>query len=769
MTRRQVTPSSRKSNRLHERRNRVVPPPEQAAFNAERNNAELVETETQPDQDILIINPGIEDTYTDLTTVDLTNADDASNLDRRRTTTTPTPNRGLQKKKARIDLTQDSAESEDDVSYPDSGSSTSECIPSPPSTVRTPNQEILNPARTMAEAVTTNPGPMRPAALNMYKSCRYAAQLLVPAHAEPVKKAGELLHDAFKEIQRQAGNKVWLAAWHSADDNLVCKKPSELPRGTTAKDRDSFTRIFDNYMVLTPETEQRLFLKLHFVTESPDTLFVHLPDIGKKVEALEDRYHLKIQMHPNPCQSSRVSTLGWGFGTVKSMDGQQLTKALRQALNMPDHIAMGVQWRTIADKSGRKYPWPRDRNAPRPPQALHFDIDDAYVGVWYPKFAKLFKKGASKRVNFLQIRLIPCFTTQIGKTLSDVMARNTHEMASKQLHFVNKFTTRLTTSHIQSLDTPIGERNITLRRYLMMKAPDVKVTDRLFVTVDSSFRGSDHTLTTTTMYSDQALRVINTMIPECIHLYGMDATRWFTPSGLMAYQDIKWDPVTHGTTSIHDEVLVEMVEEDFFGMGMSWKCPENPNPQDIEFEGIDTNVTGQTVREILDARARGGIHDDTPSFGDAFGRSHSGTTVAPPQRQTNKNSGSTQGNTRRVEFDNSVTTQTAQQDNGEEGSISTMGTEVTSGSTRRHLRQQVDMNQALRDEGRQMAAEIKRLEARLASQGINAAQRPPQSPDDSSDNSNISLDTVNTQDNQLQPSARKGTSSIGADSAGQHT
>ena len=132
------------------------------------------------------------------------------------------------------------------------------------------------------------------------------------------------------------------------------------------------------------------------------------------MEALEDRFALRINPYPNPCQSSRVSTLGWLFGSVKTMDGDMLSKTMRTILKMPPHIALGVQWRTIADKSGKRYPWPRDNTLPRPPQALHIDIDDTYVGAWYPKFSKLFKKGARKKVNFMQLRLIPCFNTQIG-------------------------------------------------------------------------------------------------------------------------------------------------------------------------------------------------------------------------------------------------------------------------------------------------------------------------------------------------------------------
>jgi hypothetical protein len=555
-----------------------------------------------------------------------------------------------------------------------------------------------------------------------------------------------MLQEAFREIQRQAGNQLWLAAWHSADDNLVCKRPSDLPKGTTVKDRDLFTRLLDNYLIITPNIEQRLFLKLHFVTQSPDALLISLPEIGQKVEALEDRFALKINANPNPCQSSRVSTIGWVFGSVKTMDGDILTKTIREILKIPQHIAIGVQWRTIADKSGRRYPWPKDKGQPRPPQALHFDIDDTYIGAWYPKFAKLFKKGARKKVNYMQLRLIPCFNTQMGRTLSDVMVENVFQMAQKQAHFINNYVTKLTTSHILSLDNPIGENQVTLRRFLMMKAPEIKVTERIFITVDRSFRGTEHTLVTTRRHADQALRTLNTMIPECLHLYGAEAARWFTAGGLMAFQDIRWDPVTNATTSSNDEALLQMVEEDFFGMGDDWKeAPINPT---THIDGIPDNLTQPSIRDILDARAKGGVHDDTSSFGGVFGRSHSGSTIAPPPNRIpdhNKTSN------RRVEFQEDPTGNPTDRNlRNDDGSVSTLGTEATTGSTRRHLRQQVEANRALRNEGIQMAAALERLEARLAAHGLNI--------DDN--------DSVSTTDNHIHPSASRGSPSAAADSAG---
>lgn len=359
MPRRQVTPSNKQARRVYQRRVRLPVQNGAMVTRTSPNEEEMMENEESEEPAKDAVASPTEAMYVENTQLD------GSPMTDRRDNNNATPQRGMNKKKARVDLTHDSDSSmsaddkieEEICSDTDSDDSQLVSIIAPPAAIRhstatgSPNEHP-----TMAETVATNTDPIQPAAINTFKTCRYAAQLLVPAHAEPVKKAGEMLQEAFREIQRQAGKQVWLAAWHSADDSLVCKKPSELPKGITVKDRDLFTRLLDNYMVITPNVEQRLFLKLHFVTQSPDALQISLPDIGQKVEALEDRFSLTINSYPNPCQSSRVSTLGWLFGSIKTMDGDMLTKIIRETLKIPPHIALGVQWRTITDKSEKKIP-----------------------------------------------------------------------------------------------------------------------------------------------------------------------------------------------------------------------------------------------------------------------------------------------------------------------------------------------------------------------------------------------------------------------------
>lgn len=601
MTRRQTSSSRRQSKRTTTRQLPLNRP-----TGTKEKRSEAQETETAENADAEDIT---EDAVARSTgpNADLIEIDDESSTlgPRQRSEKASTPQRGQNKKKARVDLTGDSssAESEEEIIFDHNSSSSSSSPPTPrrlchedidgkqasheaqssndDSSLDSPEVEEPPPAptRTMATVVTETLRPMQPEAHNILKSCRYAAQLTVPPHATPVKKAGELLQDVLKEIQKQAGTQVWLAAWQAGEDTLTCKKPKDIPTGTASTDRDIFTRLFDNYMSLTPDTEKQIYLKIHFVTQSPDALKIPLKEIGLKVEALQDRFGFRLNPNPNPCQSPKVTTIGWCFGSVKAMDSDKLIQGLRDVLKIPKHVNIGAQWRTIADKNGKRYPWPKDKNSPRPPQAIHIDIDDAHVGPWYPKVAKLWKKGGSRKVNHLLLRIVPCFTTQVGRSLTPVRHANTVYMAQKQAHFVNMYSTRLTTPNILELDLPVGPDKMTLRRHLMKKAPEGKITERIFISVDPTYCSNDYTLTTPKKYADQALQIMNNMIPECLHEYGEHAARWFTNMGLIAYQDVKWDKTLNAPTSIHDEAATELLDEDFYGMGEEWRVlPTMPDP-----------------------------------------------------------------------------------------------------------------------------------------------------------------------------------------------
>jgi hypothetical protein len=67
------------------------------------------------------------------------------------------------------------------------------------------------------------------------------------------------------------------------------------------------------------------------------------------------------------------------------------------------------------------------------------------------------------------------------------------------------------------------------------------------------------------------MKALNCMIPECIHLYGIEAAeRWFSNAGLLAYQGVKWDPKQQSTTSHKDQEIKALVDEDLFQIGTNW-------------------------------------------------------------------------------------------------------------------------------------------------------------------------------------------------------
>jgi hypothetical protein len=161
----------------------------------------------------------------------------------------------------------------------------------------------------------------------------------------------------------------------------------------------------------------------------------------------------------------------------------------------------------------------------------------------------------------------------------------------------------------------------------MSRAPTSSVIHRIFAPVDRSWRGNDFTLVTVKPYAADALKALNSMIPECTYLYGEAAAkRWFSNTGLLAYQQVNWDPTTQATTSHQDQTTQALVEEDLFQIGHTWKTqatilkPEATRPED----------SGQqyTVQNLLASRQ---TDTDVHSFGSVYGRQHNGDSMATKQ------------------------------------------------------------------------------------------------------------------------------------------
>jgi hypothetical protein len=99
----------------------------------------------------------------------------------------------------------------------------------------------------------------------------------------------------------------------------------------------------------------------------------------------------------------------------------------------------------------------------------------------YQGAAQLWKKGATNRVNGLQMRLIPCLGSNRAVAVSENQKYNMKLMAAKQQFCVNSYMVKIDNAHIMNSDDPV--KNYTLRQYLMSRAPKTSVIQRLFVSV----------------------------------------------------------------------------------------------------------------------------------------------------------------------------------------------------------------------------------------------------------------------------------------------
>lgn len=485
--------------------------------------------------------------------------------------------------------------------------------------------------------------------IDLTRSVRFGFNLTLKASDEPLPAFAKEIKQFLQFIQEQVHANIYMAIWDSSDtDSEVTewKAPKEIPKGVIS-DRLKFFNFFDKYVNPKKNKEEQIFLKIRFTTDTPNDLPFPLTDLGKEIsDTLEDKYGIKLYKNPQACQAAKVTTLGWLWGSTKSMSEKTLLPEIKKEMKIPSHVAIGLQWRTIKSDNGRNYKWSEDKKPP--PQALHLDIDENYAALYAGKAAKIWKKSAKIQLLSLHLRLVPCFGGFQMTAMDDRQRENTLLMAQKQHYFISQHITQLTTSHIQSLDAPIQALDqMTLRRYLMGRAPKDLVTQRLFVTVDKSWKpGNEYILVTSRSYSDQATRVLNNMIPECLAKYGTQASIWFTNTGLQVFKDVQWDTVTGKSTSHQADETEKMVNEaDAFGMGDTWKkqtspgqkptTPETQRPQVNETTTSTDATNNDTQAKVSDLLAQRAQANDIQSFGSILGREKDDDTIATTKTTAN--------------------------------------------------------------------------------------------------------------------------------------
>ncbi len=144
----------------------------------------------------------------------------------------------------------------------------------------------------------------------------------------------------------------------------------------------------------------------------------------------------------------------------KSINSSTFIPALKESLQIPDEVAVGIQYRTIVDENGKKPPF--DRETP-PSAAIHLDIDERYALVYQAKAASLWRKNPKKRLpNGVQLRMVPCFSSATGKSMTASQRLDAITLKERQYYFVKEHIKTLPAYFfISQLDTPLSAENTT--------------------------------------------------------------------------------------------------------------------------------------------------------------------------------------------------------------------------------------------------------------------------------------------------------------------
>ena len=232
------------------------------------------------------------------------------------------------------------------------------------------------------EGTTTFPQP-----LVISKDCRYSFQVKVPACDNPSQHIADKFKGFFKWAQDKIGKDLAIATWNdAADKQKVYSKTQPLPKPS---ETSAWTAIWGTWVNLKPQQAGQAFLKIRFVTKSPDTLTTHLKDIGELRDEITAETGISIGRLPIACQAVQIGCVGWLFGSNKYMNSNDLLQEVMRLANIPSHIRMGISWRAIKLENGRTPPWVD--NHQEPASALHVDMDWFHAPVYKPMLANLFK------------------------------------------------------------------------------------------------------------------------------------------------------------------------------------------------------------------------------------------------------------------------------------------------------------------------------------------------------------------------------------------
>jgi hypothetical protein len=448
----------------------------------------------------------------------------------------------------------ETVKSNDSHSNPKSDtSSTHEKKPAAQKKKRAKNKKQVPPVPPAKSAPEENPE-------QEYTAIRYRGIIEAPPSTKPLQDFVLLLQKYIKTVQTILGKRIYLAPWDKEQEATfpLLRIPEDVPDS-----RESLGIYLGTY-VNPKEDGSNLYLNLRWVTYT--TPPVALERFGMEVSDALKKHKMTMNKQPYACQAVKSCCLGWFMYSTKHINSTAFVAETKTALGIPATVPIGISYRSITDQFGKKPPFNRDDP---PPAAIHLDVDERFYMVYQQKASSLWRKNSRKRLpNGVQLRLIPCFTSPIGKSMTDDIRADAKTLAERQYFFVKEHIRTIEYHFISLLDTPIStDHTMTLRRAMRARAPKDKPLSRLIHNVDQAWnQTSKHIVTTVIGREEEANRFLANLIPEMLHDHGMECSKWFSSQGLSVYKDVRWNPKKGTTSSSNAKESAAMVEEDLWDL-----------------------------------------------------------------------------------------------------------------------------------------------------------------------------------------------------------
>ena len=483
--------------------------------------------------------------------------------------------------------------------------------------------DALKPAA-KSSTKTRNSKSTTQAARLHYKEIRYRGIIDAPPSERPLQDFVLLLKKYLLTVQSLLSKHIYLAPWDKEQESSFThlKTPNDVPDS-----RESLGIYLGTYV--NPKSEGNpIWMNLRWVTSREPP--VALERFGMELADALPKHKMSMNKQPQPCQAAKSCCIGWFMYSCKQINSTAFITETKAALGIPSEVAIGISYRTIVNQYGKKPPFNREDP---PAAAIHLDIDERFYMVFQAKASSLWRKNSKKRLpNGVQLRLVPCFSSPIGKSMTDEIRADAKTLAERQYFFVKEHIRVIEYHFISLLDTPISKQNtMTLRRAMMARAPKDRPTSRLIHNVDQSWNStSKYVVTTVVGREEEANRFLSNLIPELLFTHGPEASKWFSGQGLSVYKDVRWNPTKGTTSSTNARASADMVEEDLWDLGEKWKSL-TVNPQKTEqrpnAKKLDTTAPKEPLSEAartaaasikLSERLAG--DKSVASFGGAFGR-----------------------------------------------------------------------------------------------------------------------------------------------------